>query len=182
MPGEDYPHRIVFDFDRIESIKAFDREMQTSVEKLEHLVIYPMKETVWTDSLIEKLKKRLDLLTRETETSCALLIDDLINAREAEGEEFFYPIVHDEEGKNASVLDYASQDTAVFFIRVFTKKPVHFIPNVLYRRLKPNSSTLNNSYASATNVFCSVPFIPNTGALINRLKSIATRREAFSAI
>lgn len=110
MPGEDYPHRIVFDFDRIESIKAFDRETQTSVEKLERLVIYPMKETVWTDDLIEKLEKRLNPLARETETSCSLLIEDLITTREAEGEEFFYPLVHTGEGeKSASVLDYAPE-------------------------------------------------------------------------
>ena len=116
MPGEDYPHRIVFDFDRIESIKAFDRETQTSIEKLERLIIYPMKETVWTDDLIEKLEKRLSPLVRESETSCTLFIEDLINTREAEGEEFFYPLVHTGEGdKSASVLDYAPEDAAVFF-------------------------------------------------------------------
>ena len=57
MPSEDYAQRIVFDFDRIESIRSFDCETQTSLGKTDGLLIYPMKETVWTDELILKVKK-----------------------------------------------------------------------------------------------------------------------------
>jgi len=114
MPGEDFPCRIVFDFDRVESIRVFDCESQTSIEKRESLLIYPMKETVWTDDLIQNLETKL--VAQTTGISCDYLIEELIHTREAEGEEFFYPIVHTEAGKTpASVIDYASKDTAIFF-------------------------------------------------------------------
>ncbi|MGI5172040.1 transcription-repair coupling factor [Treponema sp. OMZ 840] len=121
MPGEDYPHRIVFDFDRIESIRSFDRETQTSIEKLTSLIIYPMKETVWTDNLIQRLDTKLSRLAGKTGLSYDTVLESLINTREADGEELFYPIVHAEPDaqsagvKSSSVLDYASTDTAVFF-------------------------------------------------------------------
>ncbi|HAZ97623.1 MAG TPA: transcription-repair coupling factor [Treponema sp.] len=56
MSGEKLAHRIVFDFDTISQIKLFDPETQTSKENIEHLVIYPQKEIIWTEELIEKLE------------------------------------------------------------------------------------------------------------------------------
>ncbi len=57
MSGEEYAHRIVFDFDTIEQIKAFELETQTSKKTEDTLVIYPMKEVVWSDELIGKLEE-----------------------------------------------------------------------------------------------------------------------------
>ena len=62
MPGETHPNRIVFDFDSIEQIKIFDEESQSSKENLDSLLLYPMKEVVWTDELCEKLE---DILKKE---------------------------------------------------------------------------------------------------------------------
>lgn len=56
MSGEEYAHRIVFDFDTIEQIKTFELETQTSKKAEDTLVIYPMKEVVWTDELAGKLE------------------------------------------------------------------------------------------------------------------------------
>jgi transcription-repair coupling factor (superfamily II helicase) len=55
MPGEEKAHRLVFDFDTIEQIKTFDPDSQSSKESLNQLVIYPMKEVIWTDDLVSKL-------------------------------------------------------------------------------------------------------------------------------
>ena len=60
MPGEHYANRIVFDFDKIEQIKTFDIESQSSKENVNRLLVYPMKELVWTDELCNKLEKFLD--------------------------------------------------------------------------------------------------------------------------
>src|SRR5574344_816366 len=59
MPGEELAHRIVFDFNTIDQIKTFDVETQSTKDSLDSLVIYPMKEVVWTDSLAEKLEQIL---------------------------------------------------------------------------------------------------------------------------
>ncbi|MGN0728253.1 transcription-repair coupling factor [Treponema sp.] len=55
MSGESSAHRIVFDFDTISQIKLFDTETQASRESIDRLVIYPQKEVVWNEALIEKL-------------------------------------------------------------------------------------------------------------------------------
>lgn len=60
MPGEQNPHRVVFDFDVIEQIKVFDFESQSSKENIDYLLVYPMKEVVWTDELTQKLENILD--------------------------------------------------------------------------------------------------------------------------
>ena len=60
MPGEAYANRIVFDFDKIDQLKTFDIESQSSKENLNRLLVYPMKEVVWTDELCNKLESFLD--------------------------------------------------------------------------------------------------------------------------
>ena len=64
MPGEQYANRIVFDFDTVEQIKTFDTETQSSKGNLDSLLIYPMKELIWTDELCAKLE---DILRQEDE-------------------------------------------------------------------------------------------------------------------
>ena len=51
MPGEEFAHRIVFDFDTISQIKSFIPETQASVNSFDELIIYPMKEIIWTEEL-----------------------------------------------------------------------------------------------------------------------------------
>ncbi|MBQ2313476.1 MAG: transcription-repair coupling factor [Treponema sp.] len=59
MPGEQYASRIVFDFDTVEQIKTFDTETQSSKGNTDSLLIYPMKEVLWTDELCAKLEQIL---------------------------------------------------------------------------------------------------------------------------
>ncbi len=65
MPGNDYACRIVFDFETVEQIKAFDPELQTSTTAMDGVVIYPMKEVIWTDELAQKLEEILDREDKE---------------------------------------------------------------------------------------------------------------------
>ncbi len=118
MPQEHYAHRIVFDFDEIESIKSFDTETQSSVEKFDSLLLYPMKEVIWTDELVQELEKKsapllesLPEIKREWyQKSFEKLLTELYINRESEGEELFYPIITD-----SSVFDYI-QDTSTVMI------------------------------------------------------------------
>ena len=65
MPGEEKPNRIVFDFDQIEQIKTFDTESQSSLSNLDSLLIYPMKEVVWSDELTSRLEQILEKADKE---------------------------------------------------------------------------------------------------------------------
>lgn len=130
MPGEELAHRLVFDFDTIEQIKSFDPETQTSRKNLNSLVIYPMKEVIWTDELVSKLinnseafcnpiigqdetgaipVKNPELYKRNFET----FTTELIVNHESEGEELFYPLAFD---KKYTVLDYITNESMVFYV------------------------------------------------------------------
>ncbi len=123
-PGENLATRIVFDFDAIEQIKSFDPETQTTVAPLDNLLIYPMKEVIWTDDFVSKLESylaRLEagsdktpplVLTEAAKKAKEKLLDELRLNRESEGEELFYPALWE---KRYSVLDYLSDETTVFF-------------------------------------------------------------------
>ena len=130
LPEEENATRIVFDFDQVESIKTFNAENQTSIKKIESILIYPMKEVIWDDSLITKLE---DIFadyesralgnddpeshnlpfTEQAEKFREKLISDLKNTRQAEGEELFYPLLWD---KKFSLLDYMDESSAIFFL------------------------------------------------------------------
>ncbi len=119
MPGEQYAHRIVFNFDEVESIKSFDTENQASIEKLDKLLIYPMKETVWTDELVQNLESSLqpyiESVPKEKKDFYTQHIDRILTElyihKETEGEELFYPLIH-----NATIFDYLSNVATVMFV------------------------------------------------------------------
>ncbi len=118
MPGEQYAHRIVFNFDEIESIKSFDTETQSSIQKLESLLLYPMKEIIWTDEIVQTLEKAatpflddIPEIKREYYTkSLEKLLTELYIHKESEGEELFYPLIH-----NSNIFDYVNENITVMF-------------------------------------------------------------------
>ncbi|MDR0487034.1 MAG: transcription-repair coupling factor, partial [Treponema sp.] len=102
MSGDE-AYRILFDFDKIESIKQFDPVNQyTENEKLPELLIRPMREVVWTDERIEMLEKNL-VSFREFSDGGRSVIEELITRRGISGEEFFYPSTFEKAG---TLLDY----------------------------------------------------------------------------
>lgn len=131
-PGEDTPSRIVFDFDEIESIKSFDVETQSTLpeSQKESILIYPMKEVIWSRDLIEKLDSIFDKfgemkedsdsillsLSDEAQKSREKLVSELSEKGESEGEELFYPVLwRKNNGAKYTVLDYVSKSTVVFY-------------------------------------------------------------------
>lgn len=57
IAGENLPVRISFDFDSISQIRTFDVESQNTKDKVDRIIVYPMKEIVWTDELVDTLEK-----------------------------------------------------------------------------------------------------------------------------
>ena len=113
MPGGDVAHRIVFDFDTIETIKLFDPENQSSVGTADSVTFYPAREVLWTEDRIDALERRLKTLP-EFSDGAENLIDHLRVYETVEGEELFFPLAFE---KTASVADYlAISGGACFFI------------------------------------------------------------------
>ncbi len=129
MPGEEYAHRIVFDFDTISHIKSFNTETQTTDKSFDELIIYPMKEIIWTDDMIHEMEPALKPLfspvVGQNETGSVLVADEekykekceqilteLLVNHETEGEELFYPLVFD---RLYTILDYISEENPLLF-------------------------------------------------------------------
>ena len=158
MPGDKCAYRVLFDFDIIEQIKAFDPETQGTSSKEtcpDSLVIYPMKEVVWNDELcgrLEALLKKEDReavssdsgmasdrgsdvhlpLTEEGRKEMERLIAELSVNRFSEGEELFYGSLWD---RQYGISDYIMEETTVFFLD--------------YDRIINAVKMLSNEYASA---------------------------------
>ena len=135
LPLEENPVRIVFDFDTIESIKEFETDSQITLKARENITICPTKEVLWTDELVEKLRKQLEEYQSSAISSGAqeddevhkhihlpftehalqyqeMMLDELAVKKETEGEEFYYSLLWD---KQYSILDYLAPDTFVLF-------------------------------------------------------------------
>ena len=131
LPLDENPTRIIFDFDEIVSFKEFEVDSQSTLNTKENIFIYPMKEVIWTDDLISKLETELknyqdtainsDAIhtehahlpfTEEAMLNVEIILENLKNKKEAEGEELLYPLLWD---KKYSVLDYLDPSTYVFY-------------------------------------------------------------------
>ena len=131
-------YRILFDFDRIESIRRFDPLNQNSLEVKPYLVIYPLKEVLWTDDRIDVLSRNIESFEEFSspgnigntsnaadkaaagkadaggKKSGKLLIEELITRRTVSGEELFFPLAFE---KSAAVADYlACRDGIVVYL------------------------------------------------------------------
>lgn len=123
LPAEENAHRILFDFDTIEEIKSFETETQTTIKKLDSILVYPMKEVIWNEELITKLEEKLKdpdgsnplrlPFSEEAQKIRKKLISGLKSFSEFEGEELFYPLLWD---KSFSIFDYIDSNTKVFFM------------------------------------------------------------------
>ena len=117
MSSAECAHRIVFDFDTITSIKTFNPETQSTIDSVDNLLIYPMKEIIWNDELIGRFEKTTEFdshleLTDDAKKRKDKMVSDLRQFGQTEGEELIYPVLFDEL---YTVLDYLSEDSMVFY-------------------------------------------------------------------
>ncbi|MCL2764894.1 MAG: transcription-repair coupling factor [Treponema sp.] len=113
MGGDEKAYRVLFDFDKVETIKQFDPVLQnTGNEKLSSLTICPMKEVIWSDDRIETLEKNLALFKEFSDNGRAF-IDELITHRNAAGEEMFFHLSFEKPG---CLLDYLDPDGTLILV------------------------------------------------------------------
>lgn len=159
LPCDEHATRIIFDFDEIESFKEFETDTQTTVGTKEDVLIYPTKEILWTDELIEKVRERMseyqetaikedgagtseNVITGDfsvhlpfTETAQKYLenlLTGLSVSKEAEGEEFLYQLVSDQPH---SILDYIDENTFVLFYNYDKQENARLTINREYNKL-----------------------------------------------
>jgi len=116
-PGSINAVRIHFDFDQINAIKTFSPETQSTMETIDNVLIFPMKEVIWNNEFIKKIEKTDEFtdyleLTEEAKKAKAKLVEELKIKGESEGEELLYPILWD---LIYTVLDYVNASTPVFY-------------------------------------------------------------------
>ena len=105
LNDESRAYRILFDFDKIESIRRFDPITQSGLENVKELLIHPMKELVWTDDRIEALGRNLENY-EEFPSGGRAILEELMARGTVSGEELFFPLAFE---KSASILDYARE-------------------------------------------------------------------------
>ncbi|MCF0241201.1 MAG: transcription-repair coupling factor [Treponema sp.] len=139
LPSEEYPFRIIFDFDKIEAIKQFETDAQITVnenKKYNSVLIYPMKEVIWSEELIEVVRQKLDDYERNaigSEDCLSLeksdikihlsfsekaveeknrILTELELYGQSEGEDSFYNLLWD---RDYSIIDYIDPSSFVLF-------------------------------------------------------------------
>ncbi|MDR0710653.1 MAG: transcription-repair coupling factor, partial [Spirochaetaceae bacterium] len=124
MGGDEAAVRILFDFDKVESIRFFDPVDQTTIapdgrerpgyqRPNEGLVIRPLKEVVWTDDRILALSRLLEGAEEFADNGKACL-EDLMTRRTTAGEELLFPLAFEDGG--AALTDYLDGGAVVFFL------------------------------------------------------------------
>ncbi|MDR2864931.1 MAG: transcription-repair coupling factor [Spirochaetaceae bacterium] len=115
LGGENYAYRILLDFDRVESIRAFDIETQSFIHdgktnSVDEILIHPVKEIVWTDDRIDALSESL-LHAQEFRDNGKFVLENLMSRKNCPGEELFFPLAFESA---ASLIDYFPRDKSVF--------------------------------------------------------------------
>ena len=153
LPLDDYPTRIIFDFDEITNIKVFESDSQTTLFSKDEITIYPMKEVIWTKDFVSTVRQKLEAyqsssiqnasstnesfgehihlpFTEQALEYMENMLFELEEKNQTEGEEFFYQLIWD---KTYSITDYISPSTFVFFYD--------------YDRLLNGELTINREYS-----------------------------------
>jgi transcription-repair coupling factor (superfamily II helicase) len=109
--GEDEAYRILFDYDRVESIRTFDPADQgPGRTKLASFTIRPLKEVVWTKERIMTLAENLENYPEFSGSDIPLELEE---KGFVPGEELLFPLAF---GDRACLLDYVDPSCPVFFI------------------------------------------------------------------
>ncbi|MDR1389002.1 MAG: transcription-repair coupling factor [Treponema sp.] len=123
MGGEEFAHRVLLDWGRVESIRRFDPLDQAGVEKIESLTLRPLKEVVWTPERIAALENRLKKLPEfggrveihaEARKKTEQLLEELKQHGTIPCEELFFPLAFP---KAVSLLDYLGGGSVFYLDR-----------------------------------------------------------------
>ncbi|MFW6338100.1 MAG: transcription-repair coupling factor [Alkalispirochaetaceae bacterium] len=111
IPGFENPLRVVFEFDEIERVTFFDVSTQSSIENVSSVVVYPVKEVLWSD-------RRLEVFERAVAEAPELrrhgdeFLEELRERRSLPGEEYLYSLAFEEP---ESLMRFAGSEALFVF-------------------------------------------------------------------
>ena len=163
-PGMSEAVRIVFEWDEIDEIKLFDPVNQVSLDQTDSIIIYPVKEVIWNENTVNKLKEKL-----EKSINYESVIEEIENTGNLKCEELYYPLAFTEK---TTIQDYLSSKSVTFFINdehlEIAEKNMFREFNELYENAAADNSTA----------------IPEPEQLVSDLQKLknAERRVEFKAL
>jgi transcription-repair coupling factor (superfamily II helicase) len=110
VSGREEAIRIVLGFDEVEEIRLFNPVTQASIEKREEAVLFPVRELVLDDDLINAIAGRLIPQGFEEEAAEVLRQELAVNP-EKTGVELYYPMAF---SKQYCLLDYLSRGSTLY--------------------------------------------------------------------
>jgi transcription-repair coupling factor (superfamily II helicase) len=159
MGGDEEAYRVLFDFDRVESIKRFDPEDQAGKGTVDSLVLRPIKEVLWTDDRILALAETLSGL-EEFPSGGKAVVDELSSRRSTGGEELYFPLAFP---KAAALVDYLDADATLILMEV--------------ERLENAQETLEREYEGLYRKARRDRELPAPSRVLLDLKALARSRE-----
>lgn len=111
LVGAKHAVRIFFAWDEIEKIRCFNPVSQISEEDVESVDIYPVKEDLWNDNLIENLSKYFDTHPA-LKKDAGKVMEDLENTYDCQNSQMLIPMCFD---KKYSIKDYFIKDPVAIF-------------------------------------------------------------------
>jgi transcription-repair coupling factor (superfamily II helicase) len=190
MPGETAAHRVVFEFDTVEEIKAFDPGDQSSIGKLDELVVYPAKEVIWDEERIDALAARLASLP-EFPNGGKAVVETLRDRGGLEGEELFYPVAFDRPYSVLDYLEWAEREgteppSTVFFLdydrQANAQESLEREYLGLYRKLRGSLERTMGDEAGSNPLLCEVPEPSRELFRFTELSRARERRLSFRTI
>ncbi|MDR1127957.1 MAG: transcription-repair coupling factor, partial [Treponema sp.] len=172
MGGDEAAVRVLFDFDKVKSIRFFDPSDQVTItksgqEKPDRLLIRPLKEVVWTDERILALGRALEEAGEFTGNGRAYL-EDLMARRTTAGEEVLFPLAFESgDGGAPALTGYLGRDAVVFYLD--------------RERLENAQESLEREYAGLYRQACtgagSARELPLPSRILLRFNELADRAE-----
>ncbi len=152
-PLYDYPFRLEFFGDYVESIRLFDPLTQRSIKDLDEVIVIPSKEAVPREespsTILSRLKKwkngTPEKFIRDKE-----IIDAVMEGREFPGGEFYLPMYYK---KLDSIFSYIDKDSIIILIE----------PEEIRKNIK---ALLKNFESFREKAFNSVSFLPPVKELL----------------
>lgn len=107
----DYPIRIEFFDDEIDSIRQFDVYTQKSLDKVKNVVITPSRDFIYPDNVDDAVEKIKSEITENTDLDILRNIEKIQNKEYFDGIENYVEYIYGEEVE--SLLDYISKDALI---------------------------------------------------------------------